>query len=482
MRRLLLPLLLLTVAATPAFADVAAAVEKALKDAPPKATVAVHVRQLDGDRSRVLFAHQSNQPFIPASNLKLLTTAAALDRLGPDYRFRTRLFVKPTGETTANVLVVGGGDPAFGDPELLETYEGGARLVLDHWAKLLAARGITSIDQLVLDDTVFDQNYDHPNWPEDQKHRWYEAQVAGLNLATNVVDVYLERDASGRMRHRVDPPTNYVTVGGRVKVGSKNEVGLGRVLGTNDIVLSGRTNARQQGPMHVTVHDPTAYFGTVFAEALRDAGVQVVQAVKGRGDPADGWTAVAVHETPIATVLARTNRDSMNLYAESLIKLLGRTVTEQPGSWTSGAAAVKTYLASLGVDTSPIALDDGSGMSRLSTVTAATLTAILQDKFEDDEFELFRDSLSEAGTHGTLRRRFRSNADLHGRVFGKTGFINGVSTMSGYLHGRDGNWYAYSVLVNNCPRSEIWRAKLLQESVVAAIDGAVQPADAVVAR
>ena len=458
--------------AMPARAASPASIDKAVELAPKGAKVAVRVEQLDPSGPTTIFDRNGSAAMIPASNLKVLTTAAALAELGPDYRFETKLYLRPT-ETAGeyDVLVVGGGDPTFGDAELFNGVDGwGVRTVLDGWAALLRERGISRVRALHLDDSVFDGEHDHPNWPANQKHLWYEAQVGGLNLNLNCVGVHLER-AGSRMDVRLDPPTNYVTRKGSVSSGKKNAVIATRPIGTNDLVLGGETNAREQGPIRVTVDNPTAYFAAVFGEALSDAGVSVDGSVVGPVSSIDDWELAAVHETPIDLVLHRTNEDSINLYAEALAKLLGQHATGAPGSWQSGGEAVRSYLGSLGVDTTGIFLDDGSGMSRENRITAASMTAALADRFSASDFDLYRDALSDAGSDGTLENRFRDRTDLHGRVWGKTGYINGVSTMSGYLHAKDGRWYAFSVLVNDVPSGQVWRAKAAQEAVVAAIDG-----------
>lgn len=482
MRRLgsLVPILI-CFAATIARADFSGDVSRALRQAPSKASIAVRVVALDESASpRVLYDRDGSRPMIPASNLKLLTTAAALDALGSDFKFQTKLYVR-LGETAgeAELAVIGGGDPGFGDAELLRDIDGwGTTTVFENWARLLQNAGITTITKLTLDDGIFDAEYDHPNWPENQKHRWYEAQVGGLNLNINCVDVYLTRGGGSRMNYRLDPPTQYVTVDNSCRVGRDNAVQLGRHLGTNEIILGGTTDAEEQGPMNITVHGPTGFFGTVLAETLERNGLTVGEMAH---DPTlrndlEGWRLAAVHETPMSTVLARTNKDSINLYAECLVKRISAK-DGVPGSWAGGNEAVKAYVARAvdpGVGAA-VHLDDGSGMSRDNRVTAEAMTGVLAAQFASDTFETFRASLSEAGEDGTLESRFRSSdrSDLRGRVFGKTGYINNVSTMSGYLHGRDGRWYAFSVLVNDCPSGEIWKAKRLQEDVVLALDNSL---------
>lgn len=484
-RHFLLALALLIAFPAAAWGDVAADVRRALRTTPKGATVAVSLVALEpGDRgtaTSVLFEQNGDRPMIPASNLKLATTAAALDALGKDYRFQTRLLIRlGENEGEAEVLVVGGGDPSFGDSELLAGFEGwGVTTIFDRWAELLQAEGISKVTSLRLDDSKFDQTYDHPNWPENQKHLWYEAQVSALSLNLNCIDFHLTRQSGGggsRMSLFTDPPTSYAEIEGSVRVGKENAVVLTRRLGTNEIIVGGQTNAREQGPMKVTVDDPTLYFGAVFAERIRRTGIEVVDVQRDRDtssrSPEQRWTLLGIHETPLSTVLARTNKDSINLYAEALLKLLGSLETGRDGSWAGGEARVRQYLERLGVEGVDITMDDGSGMSRDNRVTAHALAALLADQHGGDDFETFLASLSEAGADGTLKRRFGSSdrSDLQGRVFAKTGYINYVSTMSGYLKGRDGKWYVFSILVNDCPNGEIGKAKLLQENVVIALD------------
>ena len=491
---LLLTLLPATASGAEFAAPVARDIERAIsKHLPKGATIGISIVKLDQTpggvpgrvshgNSTTVFEKNASRSMITASNLKVVTSAAAVEGLGADFRFKTKMLARKNEAGGYDVVVVGDGDPSFGDVDLLSEVDGwGSRTVFKTWADALAKAGVKNVDTLHLDASVFDEDVRHPNWPDNQRHRWYEAQVGGLNLNINCLDIHLTRDGS-IIRPRLDPPTAYVDLEDTCRAGNKNAVIIGRRLGTNEIVLSGQTNAKQQA-VRVTIDGPTMYFGTVLAETLREAGIGVsqVQSTPGAGKSLGGLHLLAVHETPIAPVLGRTNKDSINLYAEALLKRLAHQATGQPGSWKAGNDVVKTYVRSLGGDDREVNLDDGSGMSRDNRVSARVITAILADQFEGDHFEVYRNSLSEAGVDGTLKKRFAGNdrLDLRGRVFGKTGFINYVSTMSGYLQARDGTWYAFAVLVNDCPNNFIWKAKELQDDVVIAVDRSTKEADVV---
>ena len=480
--------------------DVSAGVRRALDTQTPRgATVGVRILAL-GDTPggrEVLFSRSADRQMIPASNMKLLTSALALQTLGKDFKFRTQLLVRgdvASGEV--ELAVIGDGDPSFGDAELLKDIPGwNTRTVFASWAQQLVLQGVSRVTAVRLDDSVFDDQRVHPGWPLEQRHFWYEAQIGGLTLNINCLDFHVfRRGDAGKMGYRLDPPTGYATVENTLKRGNKNAVALTRREGGNLITLGGQTNARAQGPILVTVDDPTAYFGAVFTETLREAGIDCGETLTDRSvrsewdsrapvdatsvpDP-NGWRLLAVHETALPTVLARTNKDSINLYAENLAKRLAFAATGQPGSWPAAEQAARDFLAGIGSRPDSIRLEDGSGMSRGNRVTAEVLCDVLAVMHHSDAAEMYRDSLSEAGVDGTLQRRFRAKGrqELHGRVFGKTGYISGVCTFSGYLHGRDGRWYAFSILVNDS--NDLAKAQQLQEEIVAALDRSLAPAPA----
>ena len=476
-RTTLLPLLLGLLLAATARADLQADVEAAARDDGLRgAAVGVSVVALGESRGddQAIASIDAGRPLIPASNLKLVTTGAALDRLGADFRFRTVL-----ARRGDDLALVGDGDPALGDAELLAPLGWTATTTFEKWADVLLAAGVRSVRDVVVDDSVFDQEFLHPNWPADQISKSYVPQVAGANLNANLLDFTLTSRGPGRVvGYRTDPPTGYASVENSCVMGNDNAVVLGRFSGTNRIRLAGETNAATHAGLQVTVDDPAAYAVTVLAETLVRKGIAVTGSVRRdrtvrgamAGPGGGGWSAVAVLETPMRTVLGRLNKDSMNVYAEALCKRLGHAATGQPGSWATGTAAMGDYLRSIGVPAEQFSLDGGSGLSRQNTVSPAALTAVLADGYHRDSADALLESLSVAGSDGTLSRRFGS-ADMQSlqrRVFGKSGYVNGVSTLSGYLRAADGRWYAFSVLANDV--AAVGRAKAMQERVVKAVD------------
>lgn len=454
-------------------ADLKSDIESALADKLlRRATVGIKIVRLGNASTdvQVLYSHDAATPLIPASNLKLLTTSAALDRLGPDFKFRTLLLYSAEGD----LALIGDGDPTLGDSELLKKTGWTVTTLFEQWAQQLKRNNITSVRSLLIDDSIYDENFVHPHWPADQLHKRYEAGVGGLNLNANCVDFTVQPNGVGQtVSYAIDPSTQYVNVRNTCVGGNENAVWLSRSSGGNDIILRGQT--RGASLASVTIHDPSMFAGTVLAETLAHSGVQMSGTVvrdrtvrqQMTAPGARRWATVAIHETPLPAVLARTNKDSMNLYAESLCKRVGFAASGSSGSWENGTAAVGAYLRDVGVNPEEFKLDDGCGLSKENAISANAFTQVLVRDFYGKNRDVFLASLSVAGIDGTLEDRFRGT-DLKGRVLGKSGYVNGVRSLSGFLRTADNQWYAFSILMNKA--AEHPGVKLLQERIIQSLD------------
>jgi len=464
--------------ATSRAGDIAADVKAVLSDnVLARAQVGIDVIRL-GDSavaSSPVFQLHPHDPFTPASNLKVITTSAALDKLGTDFKFQTMLV-----RHGRDLVLIGDGDPALGDAEELRKLNMDATTVFTTWAAGLAKMGLKDFDNLYVDDSVFEQTFVHPRWPVDQQEKRYEAGVGGLNLNANCVDFFVHAGKANEVAQYVsDPPTAYVTVKNTCVTGSENAIWLSRQLGGNTIILRGQTRQTIDVPVSVTIQDPPMFTGTVLAETLRGAGItlhgSVVRdrtlraAYLDRASATDKtWSLLAVNETSLLNVIARANKDSMNLYAECLCKRLGFAESGE-GSWASGTAAVGAFLRGLGVGAGEFTLDDGCGLSKQDRISPALMSTVLMHDYFSKDSKAYLATLSVAGADGTLQDRFR-DSDLRGRVIGKSGFVNGVSCLSGFLSGRDGRTYAFSILINGIPDLSNSLVKVLEEKVVHAVD------------
>jgi D-alanyl-D-alanine carboxypeptidase/D-alanyl-D-alanine-endopeptidase (penicillin-binding protein 4) len=456
-----------------------------------RASVGVEVVRLGSSAktSTLVYRLDSDIPLIPASNLKVVTTSAALDTLGADFRFRTLLVKRGS-----DLILIGDGDPTFGDAEFLKKFGWDSTTVFKNWAEALRRKGITRVGRVLVDDSVFETASLHPHWPtdHDQLSRRYSAEVGGMNLNANCVDFFMLVSGSSNLcGYRAVPPTDYLTVRNNCLAGGDNAINLTRQANTNNVALGGTCPTSTGVPVSVTVHDPSLFAATVLAETLKSSGVAVtgpvardrsarealiasMQTPAASTQPAASseWQVLAVHETPLAHVLARANKDSMNLYAEALCKRLGFAAAagQQPGSWQNGTAAVAAFLQQkAGVDPSEFQLDDGCGLSHDNHISPNAMVRVLMYDYFSPNRQAFMSSLSVAGIDGTLEHRF-TNSDLRYRVYGKSGFVKGVSSLSGFFEARDGYWYAFSILMNGIPDLSNSAIKPLQEAIVRAVD------------
>ncbi|MCI0637261.1 MAG: D-alanyl-D-alanine carboxypeptidase/D-alanyl-D-alanine-endopeptidase, partial [Actinobacteria bacterium] len=225
------------------------------------------------------------------------------------------------------------------------------------------------------------------------------------------------------------------------------------------------------------VHDLPDFFARLLAERLRAEGIEVGgHRAIGLDEPAvEGEDVAPVVRTPLATVLTRCNRDSQNLYAESLVKRAGHALSSgtQPGSWSNGAAAVRMVVSErLKDDTlvTDLVAVDGSGLSRDNRVTARLLTAWLDSFHRDSELgRVFIASLAVGGVSGTLDERFRDSRFVGVIVQAKSGYINQVSCLTGFVTAEDGRRRSFSILVNEFGAASVRAAKTLQDDVIAEI-------------
>ena len=409
-----------------------------------KTKVAVSIDDLSANRS--IMRVNADEPMIPASNLKLVVSAAALATLGPDFHFETKLVWynaplkanDPDTRGRAILKIIGDGDPAFGDDAVLRAHGNqvaDAEALVQVWVDAVKQAGITRIDTILIDDSVFDQEFVHESWPEDQLNRWYCAQVAGLNFFTNCLDIYpVPSSVQGDSPFvRMLPETNAVTTTNVAVTGNADTFWISRKLGTNELTYRGTVKHKRLKPVNVTVHDAPILFGKIFAERLFKAGIAVGEVRRPNSeDPLLEGKDLHIVRTPISIVLNRCNKNSQNLYAECLFKRTGRKVTGASGSFENGAAGVRLFLQKqIGTAAASVQTADGSGMSRKNSVTARVITDLLGVMHNDPKLsKVYRDSLATAGIDGTIDDRM---VELKGRVFGKTGYINGVSCLSGYL-------------------------------------------------
>ncbi|MEM9790456.1 MAG: D-alanyl-D-alanine carboxypeptidase/D-alanyl-D-alanine-endopeptidase [Planctomycetota bacterium] len=424
--------------------------ERAIQSADLRDTVAaVLVRDLDRDDT--LIDLDSRSLLIPASNAKIATALAALDILGPDFLFRTRLGVSPPDpeqpDAPPDLVITGDGDPGFGDPELLAQHGLQLEDLLDQWIDAVRKTNQTRFGRLILDDTVFDQARTHPDWEADDLLRPYGAQVAGLNFYANIIDILPvpNRQFGATPTVSVFPASSLIDTANRARTGSSDHFLVHRELGTNHLRFSGTVKSRPRTPMRLTVHDPALHFAHLLADRLKAEGIDVGRVARRTIDePAPPSIDLHVVQTGLPLVLQQVNQDSNNLAAAAVFKRMGHAFTGSPGSWDNGAAAVRHALgARLGPAFANARVTDGSGLARSNLLSPRLLVDLLDIAHQDPALaEPFRASLAYAGANangtyladGTLAPGRRFDELPRGTwVLAKSGYLSGVSSLAGYL-------------------------------------------------
>ncbi len=438
----------------------------------------VHVVELLSGKAVYSFNPEKRR--ILASNTKLITSAAALDRLGPGYFFETDVLVRGEvrdGALAGDLAIVGGGDPNISGRQ----YQGDSFGAFREWGLALKARGARRIDgDLILVHGLFDRQYVHPDWPRDQLTRWYEAPVAALSFNDNCVLVKVSPSLPGAAARVETVPelpmfriegTALTTGRARsqwLRIDRKGPDGAG---GSRDVLtVGGRIYRRTESyDKWVAVSDPLQYFGAALKAALAEEGIEIAGRVlasdilpKRQGR----WARLLTHRTDLLTVLEVVNKRSQNFYAESVLKLLGARHCGR-GSWAGGLEAAREFLAEAGIAEGGYRLADGSGMSRGNAFAPEQLTALLRTMYFHRWGEEFVSTLPYSGELDLKWQRRLAGGPYRGNVMAKTGYLSGVSTLSGYARARSGSMYAFSILMNRS-RSES-RARAAQDRIVKAI-------------
>ncbi len=415
------------------------------------ASVSLIVR--DARSGSTLYQHNPRTRLVPASSLKLLTTAAAMDVLGPQYRFSTQLLSNGSQQGTrlmGNLYLQGLGDPTiqWADYQAL--------------AASLAGQGIRQIQgDLVFDDSWFDAERLGVDWAHDDEDKYYGAQISALTVSPNedfdagtlIVTAKAPVAVGQPLSVSLSPPTDYVQLSNLAVSGSGDSYGLNRQHGSNLLRLSGALKPGTQSRQWVSVWEPTQLVANLFAQALAEQGISVQgRRVIGGVSPATA-SVLAVHESaPLQELIRPLLKLSNNSMAEALLKAMGRKQANA-GTATAGVAAVADFLRRQGLDPAMLNQVDGSGLSRRNLVSAQSFTDLLLALGKQPWFNAWYDALPIAGnpdrlSGGSLRYRLRGTA-AQNNLHAKTGSMGGVSSLTGYITDAGGQRLVFSMVTNN---------------------------------
>lgn len=426
-----------------------------------KAVSSVTVRK--ASNGEIIYQSQGDKGITPASTLKILTAASALETLGEDYRFTTDVLTNgqvKNGTLDGNLYLRGTGDPTL------------LKKDFDNFALKLSSIGVKRISgNLVGDDTWFDAIRLSPGIEKNDESYYYAAQISALTVSPNTdydagtVIVDARPTARGKAaKVTLTPKTNVIRVVNKSKTvpkGTKNTLRIVRQYGTNNIVITGNAPLGSTGKKEwITVSNPTAYALDILKQSLISQGIKFAPSSKVvRGKTAsESKVLVSKSSMPLKSLMKPFMKLSNNAHAEVLAKAMGKAKYGQ-GSWKAGLQVMRDYAESIGLDVDKWLFEDASGMSHANKVTSIQLTELLYKVRAASWYRSFAQGLPIAGAPerfigGTLRNRMKTGP-ANGNVVAKTGSLTNVSALAGYAQTKDGETLIFSILTQNHKSSTI---------------------------
>ncbi len=403
------------------------------------------------DTGATLYARDADTLLNPASNVKLFTVAAALARLGPEFRFETEAWLDAAGlngGAPRALYLRGKGDPTLTTERL--------------WALAgdLQHLGLRRVGDLVLDEGWFDADRMGAGFDQEAGDKSYLAPTGALSLNFNTVAVHVAPGDRPGLPGRVElePDSSFFEIGNQTQtVGARaaRRISVSSAPGAGGrqrVVVAGRLPAGGRPAVSWRkIDDPAQYLGQTLRRLLELRGVKVTGKVRPGAVPPGAQLFLVAESEPLADVVRTLDKSSNNFIAEQLLKALGAATAGPPGSWASGLAAVEGFLASLGVPRGSYVMKNGSGLNDANRFSARQTARLLAELWR--RFPLapeFVASLPVAGKDGTIRWRLEG-PETAGRVRAKTGSLDGVNSLSGYAETAEGERLAFSILVNDAP-------------------------------
>lgn len=403
------------------------------------------------------YEQNADRLFIPASNEKIPTAAAALISLGADFRFETQLYYR--GEIVDSVLkgdliVKGNGDPTF-----YTRFFSDPREPFFSWADTLLKLGIVKIEgNIIGDDNAFDDSKYGWGWPLSGLGSWYSAESGALQFNENYIDLYIVQPATIKDSVEIIANVNsayFSIINNTIAVDTgKTQIEIDRPFATNQITVSGivhtGTDTLERSP---SISNPTLFYTTVLRETLLEKGIVVLGEARDCDDIIvwdgdDGnWQLITIHNSPpLSEILQGLMKRSQNMYAETMVKTMGWQESGL-GSFSKGREVIEKVLTGFGIEPQTYAFQDGSGLSRYNFISPRQIVKILKGMRSSEHWETWKEMQPVAGVDGTLKNRMKGTK-AEGNVRAKTGTIANVRGLSGYVTTASGEEIVFSFMLN----------------------------------
>lgn len=411
------------------------------------------------DSGRTIFETNAHKLLKPASNAKTFTGALALDVLGPDYRIKTSLLARSApdraGVLKGDLIVYGRGDPTFA----ARFHENSYTNLLERIVEAFRKAGVKTVEgDLVGDETFFSGPPFGSNWTWDDLQYYYGAQVSALTYQDNVIDLFIKPSSIGKpCEISLKPETSYVELINRTQTTETNvrpRIDVTRPIGEARAYITGTLPVGYRTFVDaVTVPNPALWFITSLRNELEREGIQINGKLRTRSWPEDGkletgrYRELAYAESlSMSEIVAKMLKPSQNLYAQLLLLQVGaQSKSSARFTETAGLNELRSFLRRAGINPSEVLIDDGSGLSRSSMVTPNALVELHRHMSSHRHAEIYREALPAPG-EGTLRVRFKDLSSAKLRA--KTGTLNYVNTLSGYLETAANERLIFAIMLN----------------------------------
>jgi D-alanyl-D-alanine carboxypeptidase/D-alanyl-D-alanine-endopeptidase (penicillin-binding protein 4) len=405
-----------------------------------------------------LFSYRHKKSIIPASTMKVVTTSTALSILGKDYRFKTLLQhdgqIDKEGKLTGNIYLKGGGDPSLGIDDLDK--------LINYWVKAIKKKGIKSIDGTVIGDaSIFDDWQVPSTWVYEDMGNYYGAGASGLTIHENMYKVYFSSGKQGSQTKmlKTDPEMSDITFINEIKAGANNSGDDAYIFGSpytyirymTGTISGNRSNFAVKG----AIPDPSLFAARYLKSALEKAGIKSSQkassvrllTIEKQLSKQKRINFDTLYSKTLDKIVEKTNFKSKNLYAELLLKILGY---EKLGKGTSeaGQKVITEFWEKQGLDMNGFFIEDGSGLSRYTSITSEQLCLILKFMTKQKNYQSLYNSLPIAGVSGTMKR-FGKGTNIQNNMRAKSGYLSRVKSYAGYVKSKSGKNIAFTMLVNH---------------------------------
>jgi serine-type D-Ala-D-Ala carboxypeptidase/endopeptidase (penicillin-binding protein 4) len=411
------------------------------------ASVGIIIQDLES--GKILYSLNPDKSFIPASNMKLVTSAAGILGLGEDFRFKTDFYAKNFTRATgvADGLYVAG----YGDPTLTEDFFDTAKAAVDALAAQLVKAGLRKVNgDILLSDAYFPDNVRPESWESEDINYCYATRPGALAVAKNCLKVIVSAPG-GHPAVALDPPVDPALLDVRVILARKARAGvIISQSAAGRISISGTVRSGSSLEYEYPVLYPDKFYGAVLTGAMKRAGIVVNGTIKDGGSVPPGYKQLFQLQSPnLMAILAEMEKNSDNFVAEQTFRALGAARGSGGGTHASGAIAVSSIMSKYKLaEPGTLHIVDGSGLSRLNRLTPRVLLAVLSAFYNSYLKQPYMKLLARPGEKGTLEKRMRGTP-AEGRLWAKTGALSGACSLSGYFLRSDGSMAAFVMIFND---------------------------------